>query len=622
MLRCLLNLDLPQGALTMANGLLQNCPDWRRNLDDYRAECCWRLGQWDTLEDVVKTYDIATAASKVGWGIGLGQALLATKSNDLSRMENHLRAVRLGQMRMISAVNLERNSYPRAYESFVKLHILSEMESAVPLLESGSKESVFRSRLTQLLQNWDAGLDGVQASVRFMEPILNMRRVVLKLIGQQLEAKQPELTTAIEMEIGKSWLVSARLARKANHFQRAHILQLVASTSACPPLAIYMEQAKLHWAKGEQDQAITVLKRGIEKRFPDLAAFKSTNQNVDPTQLSGDIYECLKAKLLLARYYDQTGNADMSSIIQYYKEVVEINKQWEEGWFYLAQYYDRLWNSLEVKDSHGDVARYIITNLGRSMQHGSNYIYQAMPRMLSLWMELGTIEIENSKTSKANAKVRLAEITKMLAGFLEIIPAYKFLTAFPQLISRICHPHPDVASMLRRIIAKILIAYPQQSMWMMVSVMKSSYSVRAKRCKEIIDVATSTEPSLRIFFSDSTNLVDRLVDLANKHVENGVMTLSIAKSFKMLPKLLSGLNFSKIMIPLQWTMNVTLPMTLGSHLAHNPFPRDPVYIVGVDDTVEVMHSLQKPKKISLRGSDGLSYVFLCKPKDDLRKDFR
>lgn len=31
---------------------------------------------------------------------------------------------------------------------------------------------------------------------------------------------------------------------------------------------------------------------------------------------------------------------------------------------------------------------------------------------------------------------------------------------------------------------------------------------------------------------------------------------------------------------------------------------------------------QKPRKIKLRGSDGRSYVFLCKPKDDLRKDCR
>ena len=35
-----------------------------------------------------------------------------------------------------------------------------------------------------------------------------------------------------------------------------------------------------------------------------------------------------------------------------------------------------------------------------------------------------------------------------------------------------------------------------------------------------------------------------------------------------------------------------------------------------------MRSLAKPRKISIRGSDGQTYVFLGKPKDDLRKDAR
>lgn len=38
--------------------------------------------------------------------------------------------------------------------------------------------------------------------------------------------------------------------------------------------------------------------------------------------------------------------------------------------------------------------------------------------------------------------------------------------------------------------------------------------------------------------------------------------------------------------------------------------------------VEILASLQKPKKISLMGSDGCSYTMMCKPKDDLRKDCR
>lgn len=35
-----------------------------------------------------------------------------------------------------------------------------------------------------------------------------------------------------------------------------------------------------------------------------------------------------------------------------------------------------------------------------------------------------------------------------------------------------------------------------------------------------------------------------------------------------------------------------------------------------------MNSLQRPRKIVVIGSNGRSYAFLCKPKDDLRKDAR
>ena len=41
-----------------------------------------------------------------------------------------------------------------------------------------------------------------------------------------------------------------------------------------------------------------------------------------------------------------------------------------------------------------------------------------------------------------------------------------------------------------------------------------------------------------------------------------------------------------------------------------------------DDVVDIMSSLQAPKKITIVGSDMKRYPFLCKPKDDLRKDAR
>lgn len=40
------------------------------------------------------------------------------------------------------------------------------------------------------------------------------------------------------------------------------------------------------------------------------------------------------------------------------------------------------------------------------------------------------------------------------------------------------------------------------------------------------------------------------------------------------------------------------------------------------DEIDIMRSLAKPRKISIRGTDGQTYMFLGKPKDDLRKDAR
>jgi serine/threonine-protein kinase ATR len=35
-----------------------------------------------------------------------------------------------------------------------------------------------------------------------------------------------------------------------------------------------------------------------------------------------------------------------------------------------------------------------------------------------------------------------------------------------------------------------------------------------------------------------------------------------------------------------------------------------------------MKSLQRPRKLSALSEEGQTYIFLCKPKDDLRKDAR
>ena len=67
---------------------------------------------------------------------------------------------------------------------------------------------------------------------------------------------------------------------------------------------------------------------------------------------------------------------------------------------------------------------------------------------------------------------------------------------------------------------------------------------------------------------------------------------------------------------------MTLPPSGSKEKNHVAFSAATCTVQKFDDMVEVLHSMQKPKKLRILGSDGNMHTFLCKPKDDLRKDSR
>lgn len=65
------------------------------------------------------------------------------------------------------------------------------------------------------------------------------------------------------------------------------------------------------------------------------------------------------------------------------------------------------------------------------------------------------------------------------------IMSYQFLTAFPQMVSRITHANKDVQEALVRLIYRVIREYPAQSLWPAVGAMQSK--VKARR--DIMDQA-------------------------------------------------------------------------------------------------------------------------------------
>ena len=208
------------------------------------------------------------------------------------------------------------------------------------------------------------------------------------------------------------------------------------------------------------------------------------------------------------------------------------------------------------------------------------------------------------------------------------------------------HPNDLVYKTLIKIIVTIISEYPEQTMWSLIAVIKSSIVNRALRGQEVaaklkvqschrptLHKASSRKPRDEIMriAQHTTRLADSLLKLCNFEISGRPASMSLTR----------GLGFPvhavlpcPIVVPLQSNLTAILPgPSAPKGKKHNPYPTDqpqlqsslinePYWHIGIEDEVEIMNSMQKPRKITIRGTDGLRYPFLVKPKDDLRKDAR
>ncbi|XP_033108232.1 serine/threonine-protein kinase ATR-like isoform X2 [Anneissia japonica] len=593
-------------ALYLVNSILEERPEWKSQLGSYRIDACWKLAKWDTLESHLQN----ESEKSIDWKVGLGRVLLAAKKLDQEGFFKQLQIVRSEQMGPLSAASMEQGSYTRGYEYIVRLHMLSEVEQCARALmgfqATNSSNSTLKYK-NELLSDWENRLKMTQPSFRTQEPILCLRRVLHNLTYDGQDPSKNKV-------VGHCWLQSAKVARKAGHLQTAFNSLLNVNLFSIPELCI--EKAKWLWSKGDSHEALISLQKGVSEHFSNSRYDSLPREEAASKRLAH-----AKALLMVGRLMEDTANFESNSVMKQYKDVVEVNPEWEDSHFYLAKYYDRLMLSVTDRPERaGEFILQVVNYFGQSLRYDNQYIYQSMPRLLTLWLNYGasTAEQERNKT----LKVILGKLNGIISDLTGVLKPYQFLTAFSQLISRICHSHPDVFQRLKEIIAKVLVAYPQQAVWMSMAVSKSTHPVRQQRCQEIFERARSLNKHMKKFISDATKLSDRLLELCNKQPTDRSMTMSINSEFRSLKRLVDDPNFSNIIIPLQAAMNVTLPSSPGAYQHHDPFPGSQIYINGFDDVVEVLPSLMKPKKIAIKGSDGRFYLMMCKPKDDLRKDCR
>ena len=214
-----------------------------------------------------------------------------------------------------------------------------------------------------------------------------------------------------------------------------------------------------------------------------------------------------------------------------YNSAIYCAPKWDKAHFCLGKYYDELLAAeanrrsarivvLEEGKSSGSsktrttaanafdsTAKFLYTILkhyGSSLSFGNKYLFQAMPRMLTLWFEHSehwsgnvvpiratqpsvvgvgsTPSTPSGRGGGASSTVRPVPVTleekfsqchDSMMELVRNLAPFQWLTAFPQIISRLTHSNLRVYQFIKDIIVRVFVEYPQQAMWMLAVVIKS-----------------------------------------------------------------------------------------------------------------------------------------------------
>ena len=594
LLRCLRNLGHYDTLRTHVRGVLSMHPDWHAHLAPLQTEGACILADWRSVRRLVAQ---ARASAPE---VALARVLLAMQDKDASRVYEALRDARFRLGRPL--LGLGRASYTHVYDAVTRLHMLHELE----MIWQASLEPERAAAAAALDRSLVARYEATLPSFRTREPVLSLRRSAFLACSGHAPARH---------EIGQCWVLTAKAARRAGHLQTAYSAVLQALHFRAP--FAFVQKAKL-LAHTDQVQA------ALQELNHSLQTLEGAAQTDTRAQA--------RANLLRARLVEATARFQQNEIIQHYKACTNLDPDSEKIWYHLGHFYD--------SPAGGLVGNQMLLQLSvcrfymKSAQNGTKFLYRTLPRMLTIWLDAGNELVEQvpepgaqapaarSEEDMRQTQLQFDKINDMMRKSIRHLARYQWFAVLPQLVARIVHKNEAVWQVLLEIIVAVVVAYPQQSIWALIAGSHSKDHKRRQRYEHIAErVASVAERPYR----DVVRVMDAAEQLSTEllhlceHPVGRESTLSMERHF---PLLAAAAQTQELIVPLQSSVNVTLPPNNLVSQHHRPFPGTPPHILGFDDTIEIMHSLQKPRKVVIQASNGARYPFLCKPRDDLRKDAR
>ena len=623
--------------LNHVEGMHTSSPSSVNKLMPFAVEAAWVTNRWESVAKFARRFQGSPTQDFNISMATLFQTLQAGRSpslffDTLAEIRDSIAAT----MNPSTTVSLQA-----AHEQMLKCHVLSDVEL---MFKAKHGKPADADRIMEVLEG-RLGVMGAHFTDK--QYLLGIRRALMGLMGQVKHSSRGLITNMSSNEswsdadISRLWLTSAKLARKSNSLPQSFNAVLHASQLGDDGATI--ENAKLLWRDNHHRKAIQMLQNAIEKNKFMTQTGASASASDTPKLNSHQRLLTARAQLLLAKWLDAAGQTHATALREKYQQPPKTCATWEKGHYYLGRHYKKILESekpLKADDQSdpyvtGAIARLVIENYVRSLNCGTKYLYQTLPRVLTLWLDLGA-GVDKPQEGKASLsrelhKARTQQLTALHANldkYIQRLPAYIFYTALPQIVARIAHPNAAVFERLKQIVVKVVEAHPREALWSLIGIITTRQaSDRKTRGLQILKTLQGGSRKveggtydLKTLIRSGEKLAEQLLlachngDFPGNKTVHASLTRELRFNHKCTP--------CPLVVPVEASLTATLPAVSDQVKKHKAFSRDVVSIDCFLDDVLVLSSLAKPRRLTARGTDGKNYMLLIKPKDDLRTDQR
>ncbi|GMH47727.1 hypothetical protein TrVE_jg8933 [Triparma verrucosa] len=697
LLRSLLNLGQLESVLNQVGGMMNRAETGDKNvaassLLPSAVEAAWRLQKWPLLSTLLRQYDEDSANANVSdkkqpadlFQVSLGRIMSSLVQNRQAEEVEFPVSDAIVQARNVVMADLATTSgesYTRSLDSLMKLHALREIEQVWESEGLGSQ--VEESMVNDGGSGWDwtGRLNNLGSTGSSL--IINVRLAL---------ASVSSVSSKLQ---GDFWLERGRRARKSGMLNAAvHSLKMAEreykkmaekDMFKVKANSVQLQLAKVKRAMGLTSSAFQMIdEKGSFSAMVKMKNEKKVKQLEQYIAEEGG-HEWVGRKLICSNEWLVESNLKQGrEVMDRYKLAVEITDDWEKSHFYFARYCDGLYEKRldakavkrgeeETGQHQGEKERrtavlkedktchnYLLQAVEQyfcSLHLGDKHMYQAMPRLLTLWFEFCEIDVEMAEKDKpmgskrANkaagygSRDRTVDLTKdasssssrksskgtsyasdedyelfesqralhdliqrqLSNGGKTRFPEHIIYTALPQLIAlSASHTNTDTKTLIQYMLRKVLAKYPLQAMWSLAWLRQSNDRTRKQIAETVFeqaikDLKKAGNKDHQKILEETPSLFAHLKRLADYAPGQNQRAFTF-ETWK--PR--NGVALSDFVPPVQAALSVNVARAMGEEdkerrrkgVCGEIFPLYVPRIESFSKKIIVMNSKAKPKKLT------------------------